>query len=71
MPAVPLPEPDREPWGEWIAVPMTGWPTWWPSFGNATPSAGDLVTAIGTGDGVIAKAYVDLQAIVDEVLGMG
>jgi ATP-dependent Clp protease ATP-binding subunit ClpA len=70
VPAVPLPEPDREPWGEWIAVPKDRVDDVAAAVRKRHPVRRGHLTSIGTRDGVIAKAHIDLQAIVDEVLAI-
>jgi hypothetical protein len=69
LPAAPLPEPDRRPWGERIFIPTD----------RVREVLDVLIERLGPGrfgfnthEGrawVLAHADVDLQALVDEVLG--
>ncbi len=70
VPAVPIPEPDRAPWGEWVSVPADRVDEVAAAVRQRHPTRPGWVNCIGTGDRVIAKAHIDLRAIVDEVLAV-
>ncbi len=70
VPTLPLPEPDRAPWGEWVTVPEDRVDDVVAVVRKRHSIRPGWVNVLGDRDKVIAKADIDLRAIVDEVLAI-
>jgi len=69
VPALPIPEPDRTPWGEEISVPEDRVAEIEARVEELHPRPGTFTCFAGK-DWIVAKSDIDLRSIVDEVLAI-